>query len=688
MNRSSTVGWFEVWLVCAGVAMPAPGQVDGRAADPLFALTIERQEGQPAADMGVVEFAPFVFEAARRSLQMTARDGQPVACQILWSAPAEPVAVVFDQASRPGPYEVRPGPGLSGATTWTPHSGVTVETRPYGGGPIRSLAAMRDLWNQSAPPMGRSLAPNVFDAFNPHGPTRNFMAWYRGFFSVSEAGEYGFAAMADNACFLLVDGNPIVEWAGKHHHGGGRRGEHNGSARLNAGLHTVEFYRVQEEDLALGCVAWRKPGTDRFRVMPPAAFRPVALCRPVRWRGAGGRNMAYFDWQIVEHTDVDGTILATVEFKALPVPAAATYRWTFDDGGVGEGPSCRHTFPRPGIRSVRLNVMEGDRCVAELEQKLSVHPRWAQLDPFPWDAADRQKRALAAANLSAAPLPDLVALATYADTLHDQVWLAGIGDALLQRKDATDRALAPLFYRIAFALQDAAVREYDRALRAFQTALDLKPADRRLEAKANLHMAGLLIHGFQRLAEAERVLAAADAAQLDGEDQRLLGLFEADLLMLKGRRDAAMNAYGRIGGVVAPADVPASVRRAARLESARQYIERRQYDDAWAILKNVEWEQPLERVSARTAIPIVKVHMGRKEYPYAFSRCMLLLNADPPGEVRAEVYLMLIDVEEALGAAHDAADIARKLVEEFPNSEAAARVRERKELLATPGKHP
>ncbi len=69
--------------------------------------------------------------------------------------------------------------------------------------------------------------------------------------------------------------------------------------------------------------------------------------------------------------------------------------------------------------------------------------------------------------------------------------------------------------------------------------------------------------------------------------------------------------------------------------------------------------------------------MGRKEYPLALARCILLLNAGTTGENQAQLLFFMASIYEAMGQKDGAAKALDRLLKHHPNSESAARAKER-----------
>jgi hypothetical protein len=100
------------------------------------------------------------------------------------------------------------------------------------------------------------------------GPTDFFAVEALGFLEIAEAGEYVFELRSDDGGRLEIDGKPVIVHDGVH-----PPHPKEGAVTLAAGLHA---FRVDMFENQGGCALilnWKKPGSGRFTVVPPEAFR-------------------------------------------------------------------------------------------------------------------------------------------------------------------------------------------------------------------------------------------------------------------------------------------------------------------------------------------------------------------------------------------------------------------------------
>ena len=672
----------------AALALRAVAQVTPDAwltADAPYCLSLEREKESPAgAEVGVARVWPCGLDATNCSVRVFDADSARVPARILWAAPAEPLTILFDAASGKQPYRAYVVTGVSDDdAAWGPKSGLILETRALPDGEAASQDQVRALWNASPRVYGRSVVSQVFEGLHRHGPVTNFLGRYTGAL-VTGAGAYRFATISDGPSFLLIDGKTVVEWPDWHSADGGWAGDHNGTVRLEAGVHAFEYLHGFRAGSGFAHAAWSLPGQKAFESIPATAFPPLARYRVsgVAFRPQGPVH-AYCEWDPIEHATAGEVTLVTMELRGFP-SGKQTTRWSFDDGANGEGTPLRHVFARPGMHAVKLEILDGGATVASLDQPVCVHARWAQQHECPQDVLERAKADLLKREPKTQPAADLAAVTIFADETQDWPWLAQLGPACLDRRGDFGPASAAMFLSLGLHLQGADIRAYEQARAAFGVVLDLQPPDKALRQQALLHFGGYLVHAYFDAAEATRVLDQIVPDALSEADKRLLAIYRADVLLARGELPAAREAYGKVPAWGATPDPQSGMRRTAALESVRQAIVRQDYEVAARQLQNVEWEWPTERLSPVTGLCWIEIFKARQEYPFALGRIRLVMQGQPREEHRSEVLYREIEVSLALGQKAAAVRAYKTLQADHPYSEAAARAKEHYPLLSAP----
>ena len=626
------------------------------------------REGAPA-DVGVVRVcAP--DGAYPQGAAVFAEGGGRVGAQLLWSAPGEPATVLFDASGNAARYRVEP---IADEGGWQAQAGVIGESRVRIDGPADTAAQVEELWIKAPAVHRRDVLPHLFWGLNPLADTvgGGFVAEFHAYFRVDQAGEYRFATCSDDASFLSIDGVQVVEGGGWHGVDADRRGEKSAKVQLQPGVHQARYRYVQNGDNPMIILAWQPPGADRLAPMPAEAFAPIATYRVDRV-GDG----PWFAWTTVDDCSAGGQSLVAVAFTAH-VPDGHEARWTFDDGSSAVGATVQHVFARATVadnkRRVRLAAATGGAEVASCERTVLAQPRWQHHERWSDAAHQRLRDALAARDVLSMPAGDVLALVRYADFVGEMAWLERIGVAIAGDAQRWGRDGFPLLAHIGLRLQDDEVRRVDEAAACWRAALAAQPEATAERETIALHLAGLCVHGLDAADEAGRLMAAIDPAKLGEPDRRLLLLYRGDAALASGDAAVARLRYVEASTAVPRGDLHYSVRRRTRIEAARAWVQRGEYDTALQALAEIEWETPLDRLGAETGLLKVRAWLGRKQHRFALACCKRLLTATAADDRRADVLAALAATCLAAGRTDDAAAAVAKLTDEFPYSEAAAR---------------
>jgi tetratricopeptide (TPR) repeat protein len=199
----------------------------------------------------------------------------------------------------------------------------------------------------------------------------------------------------------------------------------------------------------------------------------------------------------------------------------------------------------------------------------------------------------------------------------------------------------------------------------------------KLKSEASLHLAGLLIHCFGDADSGIKYLKSIDTKKLDKGQRRLAVIYYGDAALTKGEIAKARAKYYEAGTVVEKGDLHYAARRRSRLESAKDFIRRKEFDAAEENIRNIEWETPVDRLGTETGLALISIYKGRKEFDFARQHCHRMLKVAPMGRARAKILYTLAEVDFALGLEDEARSAVNKLLKEHPYSEAAAFAKDR-----------
>jgi len=639
---------------------------------------IEREDDPvPGAETGSFSLC-LNGAAATGTCRVFSAAGKAVGHELLWRAEGQPHRVLFDCSGNEKTYYVYPVPATTAmGTTWKATPGLVLETRVRADGEPDSAESIMSIYDASAPALGRSCVDRVFVGIHPHGPNADLAAALRGVFGVPRAGTYGFATVSDDASCILVDGKVVAQWPGWHGPLDGLRGAFSGEIELKAGHHAFAYYNIQKDGGFCVVAGWKPPGQAGYSVMPADVFLPVARFRVAGCEAASREPVQpRFSWRMTGHAMVDKMSLVTAAFTCLNAEGNHVLRWSFDDGTEQEGTTVTHVFCRTGIRRVRLSVHAGGRELGHVEHTVRIHPRWKQREEWNNSVFGKQRAWLMGLELTRFSIDDLAELYRMAARIENSELRNKSGFACLQRKKHFDPAHADVFYDLALHLQHYSLKRFDLADEAFDRCDALATNNAPLRAAGRMHRAGMYIHCLQKFEEGQALLESIDTSVMGDSDQRLKKIFEADALLALGHVGAARALYLSVGTVVDRGDMHFAIRRRGRLQTARDYLGRGEYDAAEDIIRSIEWETPLERVNTETGLLMIRVHMARKQYRMAYSHCHRLLYVSETDARRPRLLLALASVCLATGRKGEAGEVLKTLGKQYPYSEATALARD------------
>jgi len=668
------VRWFRFLLSAVAVTSVVSAQ-NWPVTAPLRVVVQRRAEEPAEARVGVALVWPGPLDPTKCAVYVTTDSGTAVGSRLLWAEAGEPLKILFDASSGSAAFHLYVSQAaLPAAPAWEPAAGVIVETRARPAGAINSWTQVRELWKKSNAAQGRSVLSQVYLGHNPHGPSRDYMSYFRATLHAEETRDYELATVSGDASFLFVDGKPVAEWPGAHPPWDGRHGQHRGKVRLTRGPHLFEYYHALADREPIAEAVWRPQGRNLFEVIPPAAFGLVAQFEVTGWTLAPQQaGSAYAEWYPIEHATLHGLHLVNMRFRVPDADRQREYRWVFDDNETATGANIEHLFVRPGLRTVKLEVRAAGRVIERLGIIVSVRPNWYQLDEGPQGVAKKQRENLLARDLAALPVSDLAYLVHYADLLNDNRLLKPLAAACWQRQTSFSAAEAETFARLAEYHRE--VREYDQAEKACRVVLGFAAAEPTLRDWTMLRLAELLVQYLVRPADAGTLLDKLKLDSLGVDDKRQAAILRADLQLAAGELVAARRAYEAISPPLN--DPQAAVRRRAKIESAHASLARGDHAEAERLLREILWSAPVEKLSWDAGYALLRVNLARKEHAIALARGRLLLALPCADENRAELLFHMTECQFALGQETGARDTLARLLKDHPYTEPAARAKDK-----------
>jgi len=344
---------------------------------------------------------------------------------------------------------------------------------------------------------------------------------------------------------------------------------------------------------------------------------------------------------------------------------------------VQKGRGVQHLFLRAGTVPVRLTATPDSGPPVTVERNVFVQPAWDQLRQWRPGGFNKQVEALLARDLGAMKPADLLQVFKVADEVSSRELLSAAGAACLARRSELLEEHADVFRRLAAHYRHPEVRMYGQAIECMRLVVDAAPEDSARRQTDTMELAALLLDCAGDIDGCAALMEGVDNQYFVKQSLRRELIYRGDLALAQGYPDKAHGLYAEAG--VGRAGVPREtvVRRRALLETARDFVRRREFGAAADLVERIEWDTPLERLSTETGLIMVGVHIGRGEYPLALSRCNRLLHGADTDQNLAQVLYHLVEIHEALQQRDAAIETFRRLIEEHSYSEAAAHAVER-----------
>ena len=634
---------------------------------------------------------------AQTTMRVFTNTGVAVGSDVLWSAPGEPTTVIFDSSSNARFYYIYLGSNWPALHFDNARAGVTLETRAGDGKTIDHLPDMLQAWNQSTNVLGRAIIPGLFEGGNRFGPQGNTLQHFQGWFNATNAEHLQLAAISTDASFVLVDGKEVVEWPGRHDFHPGLGGQFQGAVDLAPGIHSLDYYNAyvssNEGHPLLCCLAVKGGDIANWTMLSPdnAFFLPSAKGHMVNYQlqSAPGSTtsgdippLAIY-WgtsgQSVIAPDVPDIGLITVQL--ISFATTGDVKWTFDDGSTAEGLRVQHLFLRPGMRTVQVDVTNGDKTF-HFSQVINVHPNWTQLSTIPPQLLPAHQADIMSRDLMTFTASDLASCVAVFGTFKNSDGLLKMLPAITAKLKDIPEADLPYIKDAALYLAREDLTHSNEATQLLKALVDRcaqdKPSPQLIAvgSAARLALAELTLKTTDQTADVRKLLDGIDVGSLSSEDHRTCDILRGDLALATGDIAGAQKQYGALTGDGAGLDARSSIRRIAKVNQAHSYLANNDPDAAERALAQVARQSPLEKLSPDWALTRIQVYREENLLvsAYLWAKRLLPVITD---DGRSELLYQVTD----LAFAQNDNDLAKKclteLLKKHPYSPEAAKAKEK-----------
>jgi TolA-binding protein len=635
-------------------------------------------------------------------VQVFTEQGPAVGAEVLWASPGEPVTVAFDSSSGAKYYQVYFGSDSPGLKIPNKEAGVTIEYREGDGKIINTLPEMLQSWSQRTRVLGLAIDKAINEGGNRFGPQTNLLAHYKGWFELGTAEHLQLAVISTDATFVLVDGKEVVEWPGLHDFNLGRDGKHQGAIDLSPGVHSLDYYNAFVQSSGGGkpflCCLAAKGGflTDWtllrkdipfFRNVVSYNVRSYGLpvdSVPVTWAPIAAPALAINchsgDQSIIDSDLVDFGLIAMHLQCFARNWGNLDCTWTFDDGSTEKGLAVSHLFPRPGMRSVRVTLKNGETLVATLTETINVHPDWLNVWKQP-ELRPEQEANILARDLSALSVSDLAgcfAVFEHYRRTQDLLIMLPLVSAKIDQFNESDLSYIKKG-AVLLAHEDwahaAEEIQFLRTLINRPVQPGPTPPVASIASESRLALAQLLLSQSTNTDEVRSLIDAIDVSSLSRDETRELSILRADLAIANGNVSEARKEYEALTVAPSGLDARSSIRLTAEIGQARAFINQKDFDGAEDSLNDVASHEPIEKMSPEWALTRLRLYQAENRSSEAYiwaRRLMPVLES----EGRSELLFRLTEIAFSQKDEVVANKTLSELLNNHPYSQEAAQAKQ------------
>ena len=216
-----------------------------------------------------------------------------------------------------------------------------------------SLPEARVISSETPPGKGARMGqvPMIADRANRFGSSDNYVSYYTGWLKVKKDGNHRFGTISSDGSTVLLDGQVVADWPGRHLIKGGEGGEKGRSLPVTKGLHRIQYYHFNAGDKPQCQLVWRYPGMEKD---PPFAtpmgddWLQSGSVKVINAESRNGAPLALFEKTALSYVGYTGEWIDLFELSA---PFAeqykdATFTWKFTGGLEAKGPRLLWVVPR------------------------------------------------------------------------------------------------------------------------------------------------------------------------------------------------------------------------------------------------------------------------------------------------------------------------------------------------------
>jgi len=558
--------------------------------------------------------------------------------------------------------------------SWKPMAGVFLTTyQKWGGGANNWKQMLRIFQNSRDYPLGAGYRQNIFDGFNPFGPSVDFVSHYVAWFRAPRDGKYRFCTASDDASFLFIDDRLVAEWPGWHDAYGGVYGQHSGNVDLKAGIHKLSYFHLQDGNQTACVAGWQPPGDEQISLMVRDCFVPVLLATCTRYEIRGeaiAPDFAIEQFDTLEFEGYKYVLYGFNDVTPLPAPDLAKRRWDFGDNISASDDNPSHIYLGAGRRIVRLNYIMKDGRTFSAEQPLWVQPNTYLTNADPFILQGRFVQWLKTYPLDALSDEDfLPAAVLLLSESRFEGLLKPLGDRVQKAGGISTPSDAEMFKLYARILAEKMSKPQD-AETFLQKRLDMKLNDNTfmLTIPLRLYLARIEMEKLKNPKRAIETLQPILERESSLSDERQVELYTAmgDAYLASGDLRRARVFYENVEKLsIKEKNQPVDFYKssyALTVESHLRAGKLKEAEDAIA-----EWRRkfPTEKLGGHSMLLEAKLLRAKKDYEASNGVLAAMMEYDPSSNLIREALFLQGTNLIALEKYADAAAIFRRILNQY-----------------------
>lgn len=547
--------------------------------------------------------------------------------------------------------------------------GVLQETWLYEGGGIKTLKEVETVIDKAKKILGRDFRPNVFVGHNPFGPQNNLATRFTAWLDCQAAGKYEFSCSSQDASFLLIDDNAVVDNGG--HHAPQNDIRMKGSAELKTGLHKLTFYHVNTKDDPVAVAAWQAPGETKIWPIPEKSFTPVFKCE-VGPTEQYGKGMAidfiptYGGETFLRETYYQRWVFESIKAGSIGKPEL---QWDFGDGQKSTAAKVDHVYLMNGEYTVTLTAKtyRGDMTV---KNRIFVSRPWDQVATNRLDDLAVQTKIVQDYNFAALS-PEANA---HAIVMLDQAGapaaaaLRKAGQAFLARPEAPGEVVGLVVPLFADTMPPkdrvAAYLTAEKMTKSVATRAEMAE-------KAGRNMLRNLDDADEAMKTFERIVRQyAPATNCPAIRAAKIGI--GDVWRFRGKLEEARAAYTTAGYGAGVNMARLEITKGDYARHVEDYLRKGEFIDAEDFVEQWAGDLPGDKVEGYWSLLVTQLCMRKKEYDGAVHEANILVKVNPTSNYAAQLLLLSSEAYKKLGKDDLAKAALEKIVKSYPESPLAA----------------